>query len=172
MSAQSSELDALEMPEKFLEYATAYLESAIVLCDQLIKNPSDVTYARGNACMFNARLAVELFLKASLLKKDPNADLHHVIERLRHEYARNYTEPRFHWVVPFTAQVVGGEAENNGQIVKEHLKKNPPDQSLRYPMNKNREPWEGSGSFDAASFMRLLQTIKHDMGRLRPEIFE
>ena len=81
MSAHSSDLDAMKMPERFLEYAFAYLDSARVLCDQLIKKPGEVTYARGNACTFNARLAVELFLKASILKKYPSMKLHHLIER-------------------------------------------------------------------------------------------
>ena len=172
MSAHSSDLDVLEMPERFLEYAFAYLDSARVLCDQLIKNPSEVTYARGNACNFNARLAVELFLKASILKKDPNMDLHHVIEHLRDVYARQYVEPRFHWDVQFTTRVIGGEAAANERIVKEHLKKNPPDQRLRYPMNKRREPWEESGTFDASNFMLVIQAIERDMVRLKQEIFK
>ena len=172
MSAQSSDLEALDVPERFLEYAFAYLESAKILCDHLVKNPSEETYARGNACSFNARLAVELFLKASILKKDPNLDLHHVIERLRDEYVRHYTEPRFHWNLQFTTRVIGGEAAANGQIVKEHLKKNPTDQRFRYPVNKQSEPWDGSGTFNASNFISTLQKIEQDMIRLRQEIFK
>jgi hypothetical protein len=123
-----------------LHYAIEYLEVAKILCDHLIKNPEIETYALGSACMFNARLAVELFLKAAILRKDMNARLHHILEELGEEYKAAYPGNDFYWDIPFTVQVIGYEGVEKEQIIKNHTKESPLDQALRYPTNKHKKP--------------------------------
>ena len=106
------------------------------------------------------------------MKKNPSLKLDHSIEELSNQFSQLYSDPKFRWNVPFTARVVGGEIVANKEIVKRHLIKNPPDQRLRYPVNKRLDPWEGSGTFDASKFRVLIQTIERDMSRLKQEIFK
>lgn len=97
MAVNSWDLDHMDIPARCLNYAAAYLEAAKVLCNHMIAAPEIETYALGSACMFNARLAVELFLKATILRKNKDASLHHVLEKLGIEYHLLYPESEYSW---------------------------------------------------------------------------
>lgn len=172
MTVYSTEIRDLSISESYLEYSDAYLFSAITICNALIKNPDKLSYTRGCACIFNARQSVELFLKAALIKKDPNNPSHHVIEKLASLYTKNYPEPQYHWDIPFMVEVLGTSSEEEkNQITAEHIKEMPHDQFLRYPTNKRGKPWGVVDSFSARCFMKVLNGIQADMQRLKHAIF-
>ncbi|GGK78002.1 hypothetical protein GCM10007941_30110 [Amphritea balenae] len=172
MPVNSWDSDHLDIPERHLKFSEAYLHSARVLCENLVRLPASETFETGCACLFNARLAVELFLKAALLKKDPNIRLHHVIEELRDEYNKHYPESEFFWDIPFTVEILGARSQEEKEVMhREHLKSYPQDQVLRYPMNRQREPWEAAAQFSAPAFLINLDTIEADFQRIRGVIF-
>ena len=172
MFVYSNEVNDLPISESYLEYSDAYLFSAITICNALIENPDQLTYTRGCACIFNARLSVELFLKAALIKKNPNNQSYHAIEKLGSLYKKNYPEPQYHWDIPFMVEVLGASSEEEKeQITAEHIKEMPHDQFLRYPTNKSGKPWKVADAFSARGFMEVLNVIQADMQRLKHAIF-
>lgn len=133
MPVSSRDNDHLSIPEKHLELSKAYLFAAKVVCKKQEKAPESETYEKRCACMFNARLSIELFLKAAILKKDSNIKLHHVIETLAEKYKQLYPAIKYEWEVPFTVEVLGvDDKEESDKIANEHLKEYPQDQIFRY----------------------------------------
>jgi HEPN domain len=172
MPVYSFDIDNLSIPERHLNYSEAYLYSSKILCENLIRKPEQETYSKGCACMFNARLSVELFLKAALLKKDPNIKFHHVIDKLAILFKQHYPEKEFEWDVPFTIIVSGVDNdEKKAKMIKRHTNKQPQDQIYRYPIGKNKEPWDGVEQFSASAFISFVNEIENDMNRLKRAIY-
>jgi hypothetical protein len=164
--------DNMSVPQLAVERANAFLESAKILCRWLIDHPSEASYDRGCVCLGNARHAIELFLKAALLKRGASDIGEHDINNLAAIYAKYYPEPQFSWNVPFRTQVLGvdSDAEREAMIAK-HNRDFPQDQIFRYPMTKRGKPWKGIvAGFRPSSFLALLAQAENDFARLQREI--
>jgi hypothetical protein len=121
-----------------------------------------------------ARHAVELFVKAALLKRGASSLASHDINKLAAMYAEYYSEPRFSWNVPFRTQVLGvSDDAMREATITQHNKNFPQDQVFRYPMDKQGKAWPGNlAGFKPSAFLELLNLIERDITRLRREIFE
>lgn len=152
---------------QFLEFAEAYLLGASLVNNEMIADSARVSDALGSVVMFNARLAVELFLKGMIVAKRPDAKLHHVLEELDVAYKNLYPSGDFAWKVPFTVQVIGGNVNERRDIVSKAVKERPLDQVFRYPVNRIGEPWQIVENFSPERTMSQLEGIGNDFRRLR-----
>ena len=171
MRVSSKQIQNLSLAEQHVLNAEAYLYSSKLICQSMIDNLDFNTYSLACSCMFNARLAVELFLKAALIEKRDNIKLTHVIEELRDEYRRVYPDSRYSWDVPFCLEVYGYKEEDIPSVIKKSVKKHPQDQMLRYPMGRDRKEWGVYSTFSAKEFIVELNKIENDFNRLKYEIF-
>ena len=157
---------SLSEHEESFEYAAAYLDSAIRLCGVLARSYRRATYARGAVVMYLAAHAVELFLKAAILKKRADLRLgHHDFEQLNSTYSGLYPEKRFRFTrTPFDVQYLGmTKAEAR------EAKKTAPsaDQLYRYPADKQGKPWNAAVGIEPKSCLKWLRELEEDFARLR-----
>jgi hypothetical protein len=171
MNVDSCHLEKLKLPEQFLSFSKAYIESARILCTRLIDKPEKTSYERGCVVMYVAYHAVELFLKATILKREPDTKLHHVLDDLGKEYHRIYPKPEYRWAVPFNLEVLGYEPEEAKRIRNNVKKKMPEDQIFRYPTNKEKDLWNGVLAFEAKGFLEEIKKIESDFQRIEALIF-
>lgn len=154
--------------EKFFGLSSAYLSAA----EALAKNhnselQSEIDYI-GSACMFNARLGVELFLKGMITLRDPNAKVNtHVLERLAKKFLELYSGQEFQWSIPFTAQVIGGSEQERIEAIQESIRLRPLDQVFRYPADNKGQTWELLVNFNPSWFNQFLLEIVENIDRLK-----
>jgi hypothetical protein len=149
-----------------------YLFVAIAACKALNDDSSQVTYSRCLACYFNARLSVELFLKALIIKNQGSLDdddaTHH-IEKLRDKAYGLYPELAAIWDVPFCTQILGCDNTENAQ--KNFFKDYPLDQVLRYPVNKSGKVWSGYMKIEPNELSQSLIDIRSKMNQVSTRVF-
>ncbi len=165
--AGSWQIDNSKIPLQFVLFADAYLDSAIRLCRVLKRSTRKLSYPRGAVVLFLAFHAVELFLKAAILEKNPKEKLHHDIEQLEVTYRSYYPEKQFLFAVPFKTEFLGFQPE---EIIKKKPVL-PQDQLNRYPCDKKGRDWGGVFAFDPVSFLPVIEELQHDFKRLRNHIF-
>jgi hypothetical protein len=168
-TAHSDEVSHLAIPQQFLRYAYAYLEAASILNARLANDEKELTYVRGCVPLFLARHAVELFLKAAVLSKSPDDELHHDVEKLGVRYGQLYPEELLHWDVPFGAEPIIASPEVVAALRKE--RQEPGDQRFRYPTNFEGMPWKSVSCYIPSAFKSTLQKIRADFDRLSPWIW-
>jgi hypothetical protein len=154
-----------EVDESF-EYAVAYLDSATRLCRVLARSYRRATFARGAVVMYLTAHAVELFLKAAILKKRSDLRLgHHDFEQLHATYEGLYPEKRFRFTrTPFNVQYLGMTKTE----AREAKKTAPPmDQLYRYPVDKQGNSWNAAIGIEPGSALKWLQELDGDFFRLR-----
>jgi hypothetical protein len=173
VQVNSNILDQLPMAERFDRCSAAHLESARVLCQRLIDNPSTQTWEMAMVCMSETRHAVELFLKGAILKADPAAQPSvHDLATLGAMYHKLHPAPDRKLTIPFTTQVVvqgGGPVDS--AAVRKHDKANPIDQRLRYPANRDFEPWPGIHACDPETFLTIIERLEQQMASARQSIY-
>lgn len=161
-----------DTPEQFLAFSKAYLRAARVICRDLIENPDEHTYENGCACMFNARLSVELFLKATLFKANSSTQLSHDIDALFAQFKAAYVGDAYAWHPPFIVEVLGASSESEQlDWMKTHKKEYKQDQALRYPRSRDMQLWQHVVAFSATEFQNELNQLASDVARLESEIF-
>ena len=160
-------MNKMSISAKFLEFAGAYLQSASMVNDLMAGNPDRTSDAMGSVVMFNARLAVELFLKGMIVAKRPDTKLHHGLEKLESTYKELYPGKEFSWNVPFTVQVIGGKASEQRDIALRAAKERPLDQVFRYPVSSIGEPWQIVENYSPRDLASLLGQIGMDFVRIK-----
>jgi len=122
--------------------------------------------------MFQARLAAELFLKAAILKRAPDAQPKtHDLAGLVGQYNVLYPEPDYRLSVPFLTQVIGDSGPTAEAIIKTHDRANPMDQRFRYPVDKDFELWPGIDGCDPELFLPVITKLTKDIAKVRAMIF-
>lgn len=165
------QVTALQSSEQYLAFSDAYLEAAIGLCSELVRDNAKTTYTRGAVPMFLAFQATELFLKGAILRRDSGSSLasSHKIEPLLNRYRKLYPSKKFAFsnlfsVVEPDLSGLAVEVVNKYRKEKlEHEKKNPNDQRYRYPQNKSGQPWAGTAGFEANLFLKDLQQLRREI---------
>jgi hypothetical protein len=159
------EIDRSPIPDQFIAFSEAYLDSASRLCKILKLSTRKRSYPRGAVVLFLTFHSIELFLKAAILLKYPKDKLHHNVERLMGRYKELYPEKQFDFEIPFKTEYIGFEPS--------HKKPAPPmqDQLSRYPIGKNYETWPGAIAFEPESFLSIIESLQIDFHRLKEEIF-
>ena len=164
----SWQLNSMSVPQQFIAFADAYLDSAERLCKVLKISTRKATYERGAVVLYLTFHSVELFLKAAILAKSPNEKLHHNIEHYSKRYRNLYPGKKYILDIPFQTEYLGFDPPE----IKKLKKSEPsPEQINRYPIDKNGKEWNGVFTFDSVSFLRVIYRLKSDFTRLKDVIF-
>lgn len=180
-----SDLASLSIPQRFLSFSNAYLDSASRLCTVLKRSPRQSNYARGSVVLHLTFHAIELFLKSAILERKPNENLgHHDIRALSKRYKKLYPGKKYEFHGPFIdedasapsnddlSDILGPQnVEGVRAFLKECTRKNPWDQRHRYPRNQTGQPWEGAVGFEPWSFLLTIEKLKADIAHLANLIF-
>lgn len=168
----SWELEDVEMPRQFIEFAKAYLSASKTLCQKIIDNPDSARYVDSCVVSYMTYHAVELFLKGMILHRDPKTQLHHNVESLAEQYSRIYPENTYGWNVPFTELKQEDDSDPN-QKLQELKKELPQEQIYRYPANRNKEMWYGAFAFEPVAYLnRVIELLESDFQRLETELLD
>ena len=139
---------------RYVLYAHAYLNSALLSCEQMAAYVEQRTWPNATVVLMLAAHSVELFLKGAILARESHAKVSdHRID----------PEPAFEFEVPFRT-----EYPNMSEEEKQTLKKTEPVPSIlfRYPVRKSGVEWEGIHAFEADSFLRILSSVANAYERI------
>ena len=103
------ELSGKELPEQFFIFSEAYFDSAERLCKLLKRSTRKASYTRGCVVLYLAFHAAELFLKGSILEKNPEEKLTHNLEGYFNRYTKLYPSKKFRFELPFLTEYAGLE---------------------------------------------------------------
>lgn len=145
-----NEIRDLPVPEQFFQFADAYLKAAIMQCDIVAQPPSYGRWPDAAVVLHLAAHAIELFLKAAILLREPGAEpasAGHDIGKLTRKFRELYPEPEFDWEIPFSAADLD-------QDVPRTIKYERAMQSMvyRYPLKKKHEQWSQLSALEPSSF--------------------
>jgi hypothetical protein len=172
-----SDLQQQAVPEQLLMFSAAYLDSSEVLCEKLCSGVTNANYAHGAAIMSLAFHSVELFLKACILKREPNEQFGgkngHDLDALSKRYSKLYPKQEFQFEIPFrrnTPIVKGMAAEEFAELLayaQEHNMKISEDQRHRYPTRIDGKTWDGDFAFEPNLFLATLLELQNAYTRIR-----
>jgi len=165
-----SELLNLSIPERYLEYSEAYLNSASTLNSAMLSGQQENSWPNAAVVLMLSAHAVELFLKGAMYFKDANAHIaHHNIETLYKTYLNEYKDQSYFFEMPFISEYPSmSEAEI--QALQKEVKPPLPSILYRYPTESSTKEWGGAQGFEASSFSLILSKLQNDFKRLRNEI--
>lgn len=165
--ATDNDIRHLPVYEQLFAFAYAYMSAAHVLCAKAIERAEDRDWSAGAVVLMNASHAVELFLKAALLKRDESIDVWrfgHDIATLAEEYEKQYPEPECGWDIPFRQLQPDGLSAVQLKIYRDGVA--PPSIEFRYPVTKQGQSWITLHGFEPHSFARDLKRIEEDFDRI------
>lgn len=160
-----SDIQSATVPDQLFTFANAYLESATLLCTSLCNSKDGANYAHGAVIMSLTFHALELFLKAAILRKVPAESFGgragHDLDLLKNRYANLYPNKAMQFNIPFKRELP--DTEELLKHVREQNKAMPEDQLHRYPINVKGKEWEAMLAFEPHSFSETLRTLKHEL---------
>lgn len=163
-----SELSNLTVPQRFFEYAVAYRNAALAMCNLMVNDPALRTWPNANVVLLLAAHSTELFLKGAILSRNPTAKIeHHRLDKLATEYKYLFPESLFEWKIPFRAES-DHLSDTEIQTVLETLPI--PSMLYRYPVSKGGKEWNGVFAFEASSFVAVLEQVDQDFQRIMANI--
>jgi hypothetical protein len=175
-----SDIQHKPIPDQLLAFSNANLESADFLCMSICNATETATYAHGAVVMSLTFHALELFLKAAILRKAPTESFSgragHDLEHLYKRYSNLYPGAAMQFSMPFRRK--GPDTSTlDPQVAKELLtyidkqrKAMPEDQLHRYPINVEGEEWQALLAFEPHSFSNTLKTLKNELHALKSRI--
>lgn len=161
----SREVGQLPVSERLRQLALGYLESAKTLCIQLGSNPSDLTWSRATVVCFCYRHAVELFLKACILHREPLKKCDHDISKLRQQYCQIYPHPQFDFETIYDISLEEIETLLGGRTDVEDFERKP-DQVFRYLSDKDGRSPKGEYIFAPAGYLSIIERLEQDIARV------
>ena len=153
---------------KFVLYAHAYLNSAVLSCEQMAAHDAQRTWPNATVILMLSTHSVELFLKGAILSRDNDAKVgNHRIDLLTEKYRALYVEPGFEFDVPFRTEYPSISEEEI-----QALKTTEPVPSIlfRYPVRKPGVEWQGVLAFEAEGFLRILSNLQSAYERIGKSI--
>ena len=175
-----SDLQRKPVSDQLFSFADAYLESADSLCAVLCKNADAATYAHGAVIMSLTFHALELFLKAAILRKAPTETFAgragHDLINLHKLYTNLYQGEAMQFSVPFKRGLPDTK-ELDPQIAEELLARvrdqdmnMPEDQLHRYPISAGGKEWEATLGFEPNSFSRTILQLRSELAAVKTRI--
>jgi len=165
--AVDNNIRQLPVFEQLFAFAYAYLDAARLLCEKTMERADERDWSAGAVVLMNAAHAVELFLKATLLRHDESIDVWHFghdVSALAKEYELRFSEPEVAWEIPFRAPQPEGLSREQQRIYRDGVA--PPSIEFRYPVTKQGQPWLTLHGFEPHSFARDLMRIHDDFDRI------
>ena len=158
------EIAHVSEPQRFVLYAHAYLNSALLSCEQMAADEAQGTWPNATVVLMLAAHSVELFLKGAILRRETHAKVgDHRIVLLTEKYQQLYPEPAFEFDVPFRTEYPSiSEAEIQA------LKKTEPVPSIlfQYPVRKPGVEWQGIHAFEVDGFLGILSNLRSSYERI------
>ena len=158
------EIAHVSEPQRFVLYAHAYLNSALLSCQQMVTYDTQRTWPNATVILMLSAHSVELFLKGAILSRDNCAKVgDHRIDLLIEKYSELYAEHGFEFDVPFRTEYPSISEEEI-----QALKKTEPVPSIlfRYPVRKSGVEWQGVHGFEADGFLRILSNLQSAYERI------
>ena len=165
--ATDANIRQLPVYEQLFAFSYSYLGAAQVLCHQAVERTHERDWPGGAVILMNSAHAVELFLKAALLRRENNLDVWshgHNIHTLAIEYGRLFPEPELAWDVPFRTAQPEDLSPDQQRVFREGTAQ--PSIEFRYPVNKQGYPWLTLHGFEPNSFQRELVRLENDFDRI------
>lgn len=165
--ATDNDIRNLPVHEQLFSIAFSYLEAAQVLCAKAIEVAGAGDWSRGSVVLMNAAHATELFLKATLIRQDPTADVMkygHDIAALADAYEKLFPEPEYAWEILFRRPKPEGLSSEEMKVYREGVAA--PSIEFRYPISKLGLPWITHQGFEPNSFAKDLRRIAEDFDRI------
>ena len=168
----NSEIEGINAPEKFYVYATSYLNSAILLNQNIIANKDERHWGSSAVVLHLSAHAMELFLKFAIYTHSIDSEIeHHDIEELYDQYNGIYNDSTHKLHMPFLTEHILLSSET----IEEERKKSKRTISTRsvryrYPMKTVKKEWHSTEAFEPSWFLQTLDQMKSDFSRIRDRI--
>ncbi len=161
--------------ERLRQLALGYARSAKSLCTELGEKPERLDWPRASVILFCFYHAVELFLKACILRRSPSEKLgYHSVPRLMDRYHDFYPCDQFFAIqnsfgvdVRAIAEAVGGPGAIDIEDFEERQ-----DQVFRYLSDKDGRGPKGTWSFGPGCWLRQIEAFEDDTDRIWGNIAE
>jgi hypothetical protein len=137
--------------------STGYLKSAQALCFDLGEHPEHLDWPRASVAYFCVYHAVELFLKACILLREPKEKLHHNVGKLQDRYCEIYAE------IKDTAHIETPWDLNLEGWVEVEEWEHHTDQVYRYMSGKNATSPRSIHSFSPGMCLSLCERLEGEM---------
>jgi hypothetical protein len=158
------EIAHVSEPQRFVLYAHAYLNSAVLSCEQMAAHDAQRTWPNATVILMLSAHSVELFLKGAILSRDNDAKVgDHRIDLLTDKYRELYAEPGFEFDVPFRTEYPSISKE---EIQALKMTEPVPSILFRYPVRKPGVEWQGVHAFEADGFLRILSNLRSAYERI------
>jgi len=164
-------LQGKSVSQKFFIYSEAYLNSAESLCEVITNSAEKQNYAQGLVVLYLTFHAVELFLKAAILNKEPSEPLNHKIEKYEKRYKNLYPGKRFTLNIPFETEYIGLQPTEIAEIEAE-ANITPPDQLNRYPVDRSGKEWNELHAFEPYTFLKELRNMRENFNSVKNKIIK
>jgi hypothetical protein len=162
----STEFGQLPVAERLRQLAIGYLESGKLLCTHLGENPAELTWPRGSVVCFCYRHAIELFVKACILHREPIAKCDHNISNLRKQYFKLYPEAKFAFQTLYDISVEDLEELFGRPVVDIEEFEKKEDQVYRYFSDKQGRSPKGQHMFGPGAWLSMLDQLERDINRI------
>ena len=162
-----SNIRMLPVHEQLFAFAYSYLTAAQVLGQRAVERTEHKDWPGGAVVLMNAAHAVELFLKAALLRKNSEFDIwafSHDIHSLANEYERQFPEPELSWDIPFRHSLPADLTQDEKKYYRQHTAQ--PSIQLRYPVSRLGTSWLTLQAFEPHSFQQDLSRLEKDFDRI------
>lgn len=166
--ATDESIRCLSVSDQLFAFAHAYLAAAQVLCDDAVSRSFERDWPTGAVVLMNSAHAVELFLKATVLKREPTHDVEaygHNIHALAGLYESLYPGDEFAWEIPFRNALPDSLTRKEACFVRKVSAE--ASIEFRYPVTKQGCQWLTLRGFEPHSFRRELRRIQDDFDRIR-----
>jgi HEPN domain-containing protein len=131
------------------------------------KGEVPVNYYQGQTVLLLAHHSVELFLKGFILKLDPNRKVRtHSLQRLMRTLKE--LDPSLAFDPPFKMEAL---VPYPALVVKADKASEAFHEVLRYPTDRDGQPWPGVRGFSLDGCIRLLQKVHSDCERVCGSLF-
>lgn len=177
-----SDLQRLSIPDQFFHFSQANLDSAEMLCAAMCGNNQVATYAHGAVIQSLTFHALELFLKAAILRSVPTETFGgptgHDLNQLHKCYKDLYPEKCMAFDGPFMStppdanDLVGLDQNIIDELVKFDMgrKKDKVDQLHRYPIDMKGNEWKILLGFEPNTFRLRIKQLQSDLSDVKAVI--
>ena len=158
----TEEFAALPEDERMYQMALGNIQSAKSLCTELGEHPERLSWPRGSVVYYLSHLAVELFLKACLLRKGRRFATHEISE-LQDAFAEVFPDREgieTMWDINLVELAELGPEPGDQRIRARE------DEKFRYFADRQGNPPRGEGSFAPAVFIPLIERLEADMAQV------
>jgi HEPN domain-containing protein len=154
----TEEFAALPEDERMYQMALGNIQSAKSLCIELGEHPERLSWPRGSVVYYLSHLAVELFLKACLLRKGRRFATHEISE-LQDAFAEVFPGRKgiqTMWDINIVELAELGPEPGDRRIRARE------DEKFRYFADRQGNPPRGEGSFAPAVLIPAIERLEKD----------